>query len=128
MTTRISNPNQWVICIFYNTFFLKHTLDILNCVNGPVLINFDIYGMCSSSSRDEQLLLHPSISTACNNQKIIATEADRKNLEQEIKEVQYETILLKHQIARKFGDETEIASGLKIERVLSVWAHIQKVK
>jgi len=63
------------------------------------------------------------MATSFNTQKMMYTDEDRDKLLTEINQVTYEDILTSHQQGRNMGDET---SGLKIERVLAVWAHIQK--
>ena len=75
---------------------------LMSCISPPYRIYLDFFCLSKSETRPDFQLIHPSISTSFNNQKIILKSTDKNKL---ISELSYgnfsEKIIEKHHLTRR---------------------------
>ena len=95
----------------YLTLRLDHENDniidtiskILTCVAPPFRIYLDFFCLASSATEPDLQLVHPSISTCFNDQKLIMKKDDKEKLLDELSTGNFnEKILEKHHLVRRF--------------------------
>jgi len=103
----------------------------MEAVSGPYLIKLDVFALTTSTTRDDPSLLFPSVPTSFNKIQKILNSQKMEALKNECDDPEiYKKILEQHQLIRLFrkdDDPSEIASGLAIERIISLWCYIIKL-
>ena len=95
---------------------------VTDCLYVPFKIHVDFFAAASSPNRPMEII-HPSIGTACNDQKLMRSEEDFDRLIEEFENgVPVEKMLRAHSVSRRII----IDSGLRITQVLAMRVYISR--
>ena len=96
--------------------------EICDCLFVPFKISIDFFAGASSPNRPLEII-HPSIGTSCNKNRLMRTEEDFENLYQEFENgVPVEKMLQAHSASRKII----VDSGLRITDILAMRIYISR--